>query len=92
MVKVNGQRPENILLLVHEVFEDLISEFFRGTHYEYQLPCSDCVQLVSTRLYLLPPCHLLFLILFLHQLPPLFLLLLFFFLFLLFLFLFYWTN
>ena len=52
MVKVNGPRPDNILLMVHEVFEDLIAEFFRGTHYEYQLPCRDCVRLVSTHLYI----------------------------------------
>ena len=50
-VKVQGARPENILLLVHEVLESLILEFFKGTHYEYQLPCTDCIKTVGHHIY-----------------------------------------
>ena len=45
MVKVFGQRPENILLLIHEVFESLIADFFRGVRYEYKIPCRDCIEI-----------------------------------------------
>ena len=48
-MKVFGQRPENILLMVHEVFEALIDEFFQGVKYEYLLPCSDCLKVVSVK-------------------------------------------
>lgn len=57
LVKAFGQRPENIILLVHEVFEALISEFFRGVKYEYQVPCTDCLRMVS---------HLVFRVFLLH--------------------------
>ena len=40
-------RPENVLLLIHEVFEALISEFFQGVKYEYQIPCTDCLRMVG---------------------------------------------
>ena len=46
LVKVFGQRPDNILLIVHEVFESLIDEFYQGVKYEYILPCSDCIKVV----------------------------------------------
>ena len=47
LVQAQGMRPENILLLVHEVFEALIHESFRGVHYEYRLPCFDCIKSVG---------------------------------------------
>lgn len=40
---VQGPRPENILLLVHEVFESLILESFHGVVYDYFVPCPDCI-------------------------------------------------
>lgn len=42
-VLVQGPRPENILLLVHEVFESLILESFHGVVYDYFVPCPDCI-------------------------------------------------
>ena len=48
IVKVFGQRPDNILLMVHEVFESLIDEFYQGVKYEYVLPCADCIKVVRT--------------------------------------------
>ena len=45
-MKVFGQRPDNILLMVHEVFESLIDEFYQGVKYEYVLPCADCIKVV----------------------------------------------
>ena len=47
-MRVVGARPENIVLLIHEVFEGLIADFFQGVKYEYQLPCIDCIRSVST--------------------------------------------
>ncbi|XP_046564246.1 LOW QUALITY PROTEIN: uncharacterized protein LOC124273077 [Haliotis rubra] len=41
-VKVQGYKPENILFLVHEVFECLISESYSGVQYDYFVPCMDC--------------------------------------------------
>ena len=49
IVKVFGQRPDNILLMVHEVFESLIDEFYQGVKYEYVLPCADCIKVVRTQ-------------------------------------------
>ena len=46
-MQVYGQRPENVLLMVHEVFETLIAQSFNGVKYEYQLPCRQCVEAVS---------------------------------------------
>ncbi|XP_064623321.1 uncharacterized protein LOC135485349 isoform X1 [Lineus longissimus] len=42
-VKVQGPRPENILFLIHEVFESLIAESFHGVQYDYFVPCTDCI-------------------------------------------------
>lgn len=39
-------RPENFLLLVHEIFEALIYESFKGIDYEFYIPCTDCLQSV----------------------------------------------
>ena len=47
IVKVQGPRPENIVFVVHEVFEGLISESFHGVTYDYQVPCPDCTKVVS---------------------------------------------
>ncbi|XP_064626432.1 uncharacterized protein LOC135487048 [Lineus longissimus] len=44
LVRAQGTRPENMILLVHEVFEGLILEFFRGVKYEYLMPCPDCLK------------------------------------------------
>ncbi|KAH3812865.1 hypothetical protein DPMN_141308 [Dreissena polymorpha] len=46
ILRVQGPRPENIIFLVHEVFEGLISESFRGVTYDYQIPCPDCLKIV----------------------------------------------
>ncbi|GFO37940.1 leucine-rich repeat serine/threonine-protein kinase 1 [Plakobranchus ocellatus] len=45
-VKAYGPRPENIVLLVHEVFETLILESFKGITYDFYLPCPDCMSMV----------------------------------------------
>lgn len=41
-----GPTPENILFMIHEAFESLIMEFFQGVHYDYQLPCPECLKQV----------------------------------------------
>ena len=46
VVTVQGPRPENVIFLVHEVFEGLISESFRGVTYDYLMPCPDCLEQV----------------------------------------------
>ncbi|XP_048249171.1 uncharacterized protein LOC124124359 [Haliotis rufescens] len=43
IVWVQGQRPENILFLIHEVFESLIEESFHGVVYDFLVPCPDCI-------------------------------------------------
>ncbi|XP_071087235.1 uncharacterized protein [Haliotis cracherodii] len=43
VVLVQGPRPENILFLVHEIFESLIEESFHGVVYDFLVPCPDCV-------------------------------------------------
>lgn len=48
-VLVQGPRPENILLLVHEVFESLILESFHGVVYDYFVPCPDCISKEGTK-------------------------------------------
>ena len=35
VVTAQGPRPENILFLVHEVFEGLIAESFHGVTYDF---------------------------------------------------------
>lgn len=47
LIKVQGTRPENILFLVHEVLECLICESFYGVQYDFAVPCSDCLEVVS---------------------------------------------
>ncbi|XP_052813517.1 uncharacterized protein LOC128240741 isoform X2 [Mya arenaria] len=48
VVLVQGPRPENILFLIHEVFESIIEESFNGVSYELYLPCPDCVEKEGT--------------------------------------------
>ncbi|RUS90000.1 hypothetical protein EGW08_002267, partial [Elysia chlorotica] len=45
-VKAYGPKPENLMLLVHEVFETLILESFKGITYDFYLPCPDCTKMV----------------------------------------------
>ena len=46
LVKVQGPRPENIVFMVHEVFEGLIAESFHGVTYDFYVPCVDCLKMV----------------------------------------------
>ncbi len=43
-IKVRGPQPENIVFLIHEVFEVLIAESFNGVNYDYSFPCPDCFE------------------------------------------------
>ncbi|XP_070533769.1 uncharacterized protein [Ptychodera flava] len=47
LVQVQGPRPENVLFLVHEIFEGLITESFHGVTYDYMIPCPDCLNVGS---------------------------------------------
>ncbi|XP_060565876.1 uncharacterized protein LOC132724909 isoform X2 [Ruditapes philippinarum] len=42
VVTAQGPRPENILFLIHEVFEGLIAESFHGVTYDFTMPCPEC--------------------------------------------------
>ncbi|XP_069118078.1 uncharacterized protein [Argopecten irradians] len=42
LVKAQGFRPENIIFLVHEVFETLITDAYSGVQYDFQIPCMEC--------------------------------------------------
>ncbi|XP_062577865.1 uncharacterized protein LOC134239727, partial [Saccostrea cucullata] len=42
-VTVQGPRPENVLFLIHEVLESLITESYHGVTYDYYIPCPDCI-------------------------------------------------
>ncbi|XP_050400370.2 uncharacterized protein LOC126817438 [Patella vulgata] len=42
VVRAQGARPDNVLFLVHEVFEGLIAESFHGVTYDFFIPCPDC--------------------------------------------------
>lgn len=46
-IKIQGIRPDNILFLIHEVFEGLVSESFFGVTYDINFPCPDCLESVS---------------------------------------------
>lgn len=50
-VQVHGVRPENMLMMVHEVIESLITDFYAGIQYEYKIPCPHCVNEVSAFIY-----------------------------------------
>lgn len=43
-VKVHGTKPENIVFIIHEVIEILISEVYYGLRYDYCFPCPDCLE------------------------------------------------
>jgi hypothetical protein len=46
LVKCQGPRPENMLFMIHEVFDTLIQESFKGVVYDYKVPCPDCLRVV----------------------------------------------
>lgn len=43
-IEIHGPQPENILYLVREVFETLISEFYKGIYYFFRIPCFKCIK------------------------------------------------
>lgn len=43
-IEIYGPQPENILFLIQEVFETLISEFYKGINYSFSVPCSKCLK------------------------------------------------
>lgn len=47
-VKIQGIRPDNILFLIHEVFENLVNESFYGVTYDIAFPCPDCLEAVGS--------------------------------------------
>ena len=48
VVKIQGIRPDNILFLIHEVFENLVNESFFGVTYDIAFPCPDCLEAVKS--------------------------------------------
>ena len=46
-VRVRGVQPENVVFLIHEVFETLIAESFNGITYDFSFPCPDCFDMGS---------------------------------------------
>jgi len=58
ILRVQGPRPENVIFLVHEVFEGLIAESFRGVTYDFQIPCPNCLNLVCCDLKLIQSLNL----------------------------------
>jgi hypothetical protein len=46
-VRVRGIQPENVVFLIHEVFETLIAESFNGISYDFSFPCPDCYEMGS---------------------------------------------
>ena len=47
VIKIQGIRPDNILFLIHEVFEGLVNESFFGVTYDIAFPCPDCLESVG---------------------------------------------
>ena len=47
-LKVQGVKPENIVLIIHETIETLINDCFNGLRYDFSFPCPDCVESQST--------------------------------------------
>ncbi|XP_060069823.1 uncharacterized protein LOC132549872, partial [Ylistrum balloti] len=45
LVKAQGFRPENMIFLVHEVFETLITDAYSGVQYDFQIPCMECLNM-----------------------------------------------
>ena len=46
VVRAQGFRPENFLFMVHEIIETLIAESYSGVHYDFQVPCLECLNMV----------------------------------------------
>ena len=44
--RAQGFRPENFLFLVHEIIETLIAESYAGVHYDFLVPCLECLNMV----------------------------------------------
>ncbi|KAK3098126.1 hypothetical protein FSP39_016400 [Pinctada imbricata] len=42
LARAQGYKPENILYLIHEVFEALIEESYAGVKYDFRIPCIEC--------------------------------------------------
>ena len=49
VVRAQGFRPENFLFMVHEIIETLIAESYSGVHYDFQVPCLECLNMVSAK-------------------------------------------
>ncbi|XP_064636061.1 uncharacterized protein LOC135493099 isoform X2 [Lineus longissimus] len=49
VVRVQGLRPQNIVFMIHEVFELLIKESFNGVQCDLFLPCPDCLNKEKTK-------------------------------------------
>jgi hypothetical protein len=47
VIKIQGIRPDNILFLIHEVFEGLVNQSFFGVTYDIGFPCPDCLESVG---------------------------------------------
>ena len=43
IVRVIGPRPQNVLFLIHEVIESLVTDSFQGVEYDFLVPCPDCI-------------------------------------------------
>ncbi len=43
-IKVQGVKPENLVFLIHEVLETLMTESFNGVIYDFLFPCPDCYE------------------------------------------------
>ncbi|CAH1774243.1 unnamed protein product [Owenia fusiformis] len=43
-IEAMGVKPDNMILLIHEVIESLLYESFHGVKYKYMLPCKDCIK------------------------------------------------
>ncbi|XP_025077380.1 uncharacterized protein LOC112554025 isoform X3 [Pomacea canaliculata] len=54
LVQAQGPRPDNILFLVHEVYEGLILESFQGVTYDYLIPCPECLRLMLKDPHMFP--------------------------------------
>ncbi|CAD5120940.1 DgyrCDS9493 [Dimorphilus gyrociliatus] len=54
LVRAQGLKPDNVLFLVHEVFETLIAESFSGVRYDYSIPCPECLRYFSADPSMIP--------------------------------------
>ncbi|XP_059176566.1 uncharacterized protein LOC131956160 [Physella acuta] len=53
-VRAHGPHPDNVVLLVHEMFESLIIESFQGIMYDFFLPCPDCMSVAAKDPHMFP--------------------------------------